>query len=84
MKIDIVLYINYNENRFWMSFRNPSKTPREVPHDMNEKAIQAARQAYDIEAECIREMKDYFDEAAFSEAVDLLINTLYFFTKVLP
>ena len=41
---------------------------------MNEKAIQAARQAYDIEAECIREMKDYFDEAAFSKAVELLIG----------
>ncbi len=41
---------------------------------MNEKAIQAARQAYDIEAECIREMKDYFNEAAFSKAVELLIG----------
>ena len=41
---------------------------------MNEKAIQAARQAYDIEADCIREMKDYFDEAAFSKAVELLIG----------
>ena len=41
---------------------------------MNEKAIQAARRAYDIEAECIREMKDYFDEAAFSKAVELLIG----------
>ncbi|MBE6996216.1 MAG: SIS domain-containing protein [Ruminococcaceae bacterium] len=35
-------------------------------------AMQAARTAYDIEAECIREMKTYFDEAAFSEAVRLL------------
>lgn len=41
---------------------------------MNEKAILAAKQAYDIEAECIREMKDYFDETAFSEAVRLLIG----------
>ena len=35
-------------------------------------AMQAARAAYDIEAACIQEMKDYFDEAAFSEAVRLL------------
>ncbi|MBO4411485.1 MAG: SIS domain-containing protein [Lachnospiraceae bacterium] len=41
---------------------------------MNEKAILAARAAYDIEADCIREMKDYFDEKAFSEAVDLLTH----------
>lgn len=34
--------------------------------------IQAARAAYDIEAACIREMLDYFDEEAFSRAVDLL------------
>ena len=35
-------------------------------------AMQAARAAYDIEAECIREMKAYFNEEAFSEAVRLL------------
>lgn len=41
---------------------------------MNENAIRAAKAAYDIEAECIREMKDYFDEEAFAKAVDLLIH----------
>ena len=35
-------------------------------------AIQAARAAYDIEAACIQEMKDFFDEAAFADAVRLL------------
>ena len=28
-----------------------------------------ARNAYDIEAQCITEMKDYFDDEAFSKAV---------------
>ena len=35
-------------------------------------AIKAAREAYDIEIACLTEMKDYFDEAASSEAVELL------------
>ena len=35
-------------------------------------AIQAARATYDIEAACIQEMKDFFDEAAFADAVRLL------------
>ena len=37
-------------------------------------ALNAARKAYDIEAECISEMKNYFSEEAFSKAVDLLCN----------
>jgi len=37
-------------------------------------ALSAARKAYDIEAECISEMKNYFSEEAFSKAVDLLCN----------
>ena len=37
-------------------------------------ALNAARKAYDIEAECIFEMKNYFNEDAFSKAVDLLCN----------
>ncbi len=39
---------------------------------MKREAIKAARAAYDIEAQCILEMKDYFDEDAFSKAVSLL------------
>ena len=39
---------------------------------MKREAIEAARAAYDIEAQCILEMKDYFDEDAFSKAVSLL------------
>ena len=39
---------------------------------MREEALQAARNAYDIEEACIREMKEYFDEDAFSKAVELL------------
>ena len=39
---------------------------------MKVESIQAARAAYDIEAQCILEMKDYFDEVAFSREVHLL------------
>lgn len=39
---------------------------------MKTEAIQAALAAYDIEAECIREMKEYFNEEAFAKAVKLL------------
>ena len=35
-------------------------------------ALQAAREAYDIEAACIAEMKEYLNEEAFSKAVELL------------
>lgn len=39
---------------------------------MKTEAIQAALTAYDIEAECIREMKEYFNEETFAKAVELL------------
>ena len=39
---------------------------------MKTEAIQAALTAYDIEAECIREMKEYFNEEAFAKTVELL------------
>lgn len=35
-------------------------------------ALTAARAAYDIEAQCLAEMKNYFDEEAYSKAVALL------------
>lgn len=41
---------------------------------MKEQSLAAARAAYDIEEQCIREMKDYFDEEAFASAVELLAN----------
>lgn len=41
---------------------------------ISEKALASAKNAYDIEAECITEMKNYFDEAEFSKAVELLSN----------
>ncbi|MBQ8309520.1 MAG: SIS domain-containing protein [Clostridia bacterium] len=41
---------------------------------ISNKALDAARAAYDIEEACIREMKDYFDEESFSKAVELLGN----------
>ncbi len=41
---------------------------------INSKSLDAARNAYDIEAECIKNMKDYFDEEQFSKAVELLCN----------
>ncbi len=39
---------------------------------MKQEALAQAKQAYIIEAECIREMANHFDEAAFSAAVELL------------
>jgi D-arabinose 5-phosphate isomerase GutQ len=39
---------------------------------MNEQALRAARAAYDIEAECILQMRDFFDEGAFAAAVEIL------------
>ncbi len=39
---------------------------------VSKEAIAAARAAYDIEAQCITEMKDYFDDEQFAKAVALL------------
>jgi len=39
---------------------------------ISEKAMQAARNAYDIEAACLAEMKEYIDPEAFGRAVELL------------
>lgn len=41
---------------------------------MKKESLEQARQVYAIEAECIREMENYFDEEAFSAAVELLKN----------
>ena len=41
---------------------------------MKKEALAAAKAAYEIEAECLREMLNYFDEDAFSRAVSLLAN----------
>ena len=41
---------------------------------ISEKALEMAQKAYDIEAECIKESKEYFDKDAFSKAVELLKN----------
>ena len=41
---------------------------------MKKESLQAARAAYEIEYECIKEMLSYFDEDAFSKAVELLKN----------
>ena len=41
---------------------------------MNQNAVSAAKNAYDIEIECLREMKEVFDEEAYAKAVDLLIR----------
>lgn len=43
---------------------------------INKASLDAARQAFDIEAQCITEMKDYFDEEQFSNAVELLRNAV--------
>lgn len=41
---------------------------------MKKESLLAARAAYEIEAECLRTMLDYFDEDAFSRAVALLAS----------
>ncbi len=41
---------------------------------MKQESLRAAKAAYEIEAECLKTMLDYFDEDAFSQAVDLLKN----------
>ena len=41
---------------------------------ISNEAINSALNAYDIEADCIKEMKEYFDKEAFSKAVELLIK----------
>lgn len=39
---------------------------------LSKNALDAAKEAYDIESACINEMKNYFDEESFSKAVELL------------
>lgn len=39
---------------------------------INKIAIEAAKKAYEIEAECIKGMVEYFDDEKFSKAVELL------------
>ena len=41
---------------------------------MKKQSLEAARAAYEIEYECIKGMLDYFNEEAFSRAVELLKN----------
>ena len=41
---------------------------------IRQESLDAAKQAFDIEAACITEMKDYMDDAQFSKAVELLAN----------
>ena len=41
---------------------------------MRKKSLEAAKAAYEIEYECIKRMLDYFNEEAFSKAVELLKN----------
>ena len=41
---------------------------------INKDAIIKAKEAYKIESECIEKMLEYFDEEAFSKAVELLAN----------
>lgn len=42
--------------------------------DMRKESLEQAKQVYTIEKECIEKMADYFDEDAYSEAVELLKN----------
>ena len=41
---------------------------------MKKESLQAVKEAYKIESECIATMLDYLDEDAFSKAVELLKN----------
>lgn len=43
---------------------------------MKEESLIQAKNAYKIESECISKMLDYFDEQAFSKAVELLKNAV--------
>lgn len=43
-------------------------------NDMKKESLQAAKAAYQIEAECLAKMIEYFDDDAFSRAVELLKN----------
>jgi hypothetical protein len=50
-----------------------------------QEALAAAKAAYDIEAQCIEEMKAYFDDEQFAKAVDTLKETDgYLFAPVAP
>lgn len=41
---------------------------------MNSEALLRAKEVYEIESQCIKEMAEYFDSEAFSKAVELLKN----------
>ena len=41
---------------------------------MKQESLQAIYNAYEIEEACIREMKDFINDEAFSRAVELLSN----------
>ena len=41
---------------------------------MRKEALESARAVFEIESECIRNMQQYFDEDAYSRAVELLKN----------
>ena len=41
---------------------------------VSKEALQAARAAYDIEAACIQEMKEFIDDEQFAKAIELLSN----------
>ena len=43
---------------------------------MKKESLQAVKEAYKIESECIAKMLDYLDEEKFSEAVELLKNAV--------
>ena len=39
---------------------------------ISKQALQAAKDAFDIESQCLSQMKDYFNDESFSKAVELL------------
>ena len=41
---------------------------------MKKEALERARAVFEIESECIREMKQHFDEDAYSRAIELIMN----------
>lgn len=41
---------------------------------MKESTLKQVKNVYEIEAECIKNMQEYFDETAFDKAIDLLKN----------
>jgi len=64
------LKLLFPQKRKWLIAR--SLKIRKEDNMISKEALKAATDAYDIEEQCIHEMKDYFDPEQFSKAVEML------------